>query len=307
MLNPWRLRLLSLLESLGTVRAVADTLQLSASTVSQQLAVLESETRSTLLERTGRRVRLTRQGSLLARRGRDILDRMAEVEAELRMLGDEPVGTVRVGAFQSAIQPLAVPAVTRLAGSHPQLRVELVESEPHESGPALRTGELDVIITTTDYVEFPWGRDLEIVSVGTDPIVLVLPQAHPLARRRAVDLGACADEIWTGDRSGSYMADLTLRLCGRAGFEPRISSRFSNYLLQLDEVEAGRAVTLLPALAVPADRAVGTCELNPPVHRDVTIVVRSGSAGRAAIDAVVAALMDHPEIPALTSPGDNPG
>ncbi|GAA1247843.1 LysR family transcriptional regulator [Prauserella halophila] len=307
MLNPWRLRLLSLLESLGTVRAVAETLHLSASTVSQQLTVLESETRATLLERSGRRVRLTRQGSLLARRGREILDRMAEAEAELRMLGDEPMGTVRVGAFQSAIQPLAVPAVTRLADSHPQLQVELVESEPHESGPALRTGDLDVIITTTDYVEFPWGRDLEIVPLGTDPVVLVLPQAHPLARRRAVDLAACADETWTGDRTGSYMAELTRRLCRQAGFEPRTVSRFSNYLLQLGEVEAGRAVTLLPALAVPAGLAVATCELTTPVHRNVTIVVRSGSAPRAAVDAVVGALLDHPAIPALTAPGEDSG
>ena len=67
-LNPWRLRLLGLLDSLGTVRAVAETLHLSPSTVSQQLAVLETETRSRLLERSGRRVRLTRTGVVLARR-----------------------------------------------------------------------------------------------------------------------------------------------------------------------------------------------------------------------------------------------
>src|SRR6185295_44261 len=170
-LNPWRLRLLGLLDSLGTVRAVAETLHMSPSTVSQQLAVLESETHSKLLERSGRRVRLTRSGVVLARRGREILDRMAEAEA--RALNDEPIGTVRLGSFQSAIYTVAVPAVTRLATSHPHLHVELIESEPHESGPALRTGEVDVIVTTTDYVEFPWDRDLEIIPLGADPVVLV--------------------------------------------------------------------------------------------------------------------------------------
>src|SRR6476469_9194381 len=112
-LNPWRLRLLGLLDSLGTVRAVAQSLHLSPSTVSQQLAVLETETRSRLLERTGRRVRLSRAGVLLARRGREILDRMEEAEAELRALNDEPIGTVRLGVFQSAVYTVAVPAVTR--------------------------------------------------------------------------------------------------------------------------------------------------------------------------------------------------
>ncbi|MGA6162685.1 LysR substrate-binding domain-containing protein [Amycolatopsis magusensis] len=299
MLNPWRLRLLVLLDNLGTVRAVAQSLHLSPSTVSQQLAVLETETRTRLLERSGRRVRLTRTGVLLARRGREILDRMTETEAELRALNDEPIGTVRLGVFQSAIHPLAVPAVSRLADSHPQLHVELVESEPHESGSALRAGEVDVIVTTTDYVEFPWGGDLEITPLGTDQVVLLLPPGHPLTRREVVDLAECAGEAWACDRAGSYMAGLTLRLCRESGFEPKVACRFGNYLLLIEHVEAGRSVALLPALAVAPHHAVVTRELTTPVHRNVAIVVRRGSAPRAAVDAVVEALLDHPEIPAL--------
>lgn len=306
MLNPWRLRLLALLDTLGTVRAVAETLHLSPSTVSQQLAVLEAETHSRLLERSGRRLRLTRTGIVLARRGREILDRMAEAEAELRALADEPIGTVRLGVFQSAIHTLAVPAATRLAHSHPHLRVELIESEPHESGPALRTGELDVIVTTTDYVEFPWGQDLDIVPLGTDQVVLVLPADHALARRPVVDLAACAGQTWACDRPGSYMADLTLRLCRESGFEPRVACRFSNYLLLLQHVEANRSVALLPALAVAPSHAVVTRELTTPVHRNVTIVVRRGAAPRAAVGAVVGALLDHPDIPQLSAPERSP-
>ncbi len=303
MLNPWRLRLLSLLDSLGTVRAVAETLHLSPSTVSQQLAVLETETRSRLLERSGRRVRLTRTGIALARRGREILDQMAEAEAELRALNDEPIGTVRLGVFQSAIYTLAVPAAARLADSHPHLHVELIESEPHESGAALRTGEVDVIVTTTDYVKFPWDRDLEVVPLGTDPVVLVLPPDHPLARRRVIDLAACAEETWACDRPGSYMAELTQRLCRESGFEPRVACWFSNYLLLLQHVESGRSVAMLPALAVPPEIPVVTRELSTPVHRNVAIVRRRVAALRVAVDAVVETLLDHPDIPALSAPG----
>lgn len=303
MLNPYRLRLLGLLDSLGTVRAVAETLHMSPSTVSQQLAVLETETRSRLLERSGRRVRLTRTGVVLARRGREILDRMAEAEAELRALNHEPIGTVRLGVFQSAIHTLAVPAAARLAGSHPDLHVELIESEPDESGPALRAGDLDVIVTTTDHVGFPWDPDLTIVQLGTDPVVLVLPADHPLARRRVVDLAACADETWACDRPGSYMAELTRRLCHESGFEPRVACRFGNYLLLLQHVEAGGSVALLPALAVAPGHAVVTRELTTPVHRNVAIVMRRGAAPRPAVSAVVGALRDHPDIPALSTPG----
>ncbi|MFC7898277.1 LysR family transcriptional regulator [Streptomyces sp. NPDC057381] len=307
MLNSGRLRLLSLLDTLGTVRAVADTLHLSASTVSQQLAVLEIETRCPLLERTGRRVRLTPAGLLLARRGREILDRMAETEAELRALNDEPSGTVRLGVFQSAIYTLAVPAATRLAASHPHLRVELTEMEPHESGPALRSGEADVIVTTTDYTGLSWGTDLEVISLGTDSVVLVLPRAHPLASRTTVSLAACKDETWACDRPQSYMADLTLRLCRESGFEPRVACRFGNYLMLLRHVETTGSIALLPALAVTPDHAVVTRGLNPPVRRNIAVLVRRGTTRRAEVTAVIAALRDHPELPALAAPGRHPG
>ncbi|MFC7987344.1 LysR family transcriptional regulator [Streptomyces sp. NPDC057336] len=307
MLNSGRLRLLSLLDTLGTVRAVADTLHLSASTVSQQLAVLETETRCPLLERTGRRVRLTPAGLLLARRGREILDRMAETEAELRALNDEPSGTVRLGVFQSAIYTLAVPAATRLAASHPHLRVELTEMEPHESGPALRSGEADVIVTTTDYTGLSWGTDLEVISLGTDSVVLVLPRAHPLASRTTVSLAACKDETWACDRPQSYMADLTLRLCRESGFEPRVACRFGNYLMLLRHVETTGSIALLPALAVTPDHAVVTRGLNPPVRRNIAVLVRRGTTRRAEVTAVIAALRDHPELPALAAPGRHPG
>ncbi|MBA6436663.1 LysR family transcriptional regulator [Streptomyces sp. GMR22] len=306
MLNSGRLRLLSLLETLGTVRAVAETLHLSASTVSQQLAVLETETQCRLIERTGRKVRLTPAGLLLARRGREILDQMAEAEAELHALNDEPIGTVRLGAFQSAIYTLAVPAATRLATTHPRLHLELLELEPHEGGPALRSGEADVIVTTTDYVGLSWGADLEIIPLGTDPIVLVLPRDHPLTGRTTVNLAACAEETWACDRPQSYMADLTVRLCRESGFEPRVACRFSNYLMLLRHVESGRSITLLPALAITPEHAVATRELSTPVHRNITIAVRRGTTQRAAVNAVVAALRDHPEIPALSAPDHPP-
>ncbi|MGI5498806.1 LysR family transcriptional regulator [Lentzea sp. CA-135723] len=278
-LNPWRLRLLSQLDALGTVRAVAQAANLSASSVSQQLAVLETETRTQLLERTGRRVRLTSAGLILARRARSILDQMDAVEAELRNLSQEPSGLIRLGAFQSSIHTLAVPAIQRL--DHPHLDVEILELEPHASMPALLAGEVDVIITTTDFVELPVPKDIDVVPLGEDPIVLVTPPGQPKN-----DIAACKDEPWAFDIPGSYMANLATRLCRQAGFEPRVAGRFSNYMLTLKHVEAGLAVAVLPALAVDRRFDVVTKEL--PVTRRITAAIRRDS--RAAITAVLDAL-----------------
>jgi DNA-binding transcriptional LysR family regulator len=82
-----------------------------------------------------------------------------------------------------------------------------------------------------------------------------------------------------------------------------VACRFANYLLLLQHVESGGSVALLPALAVARNHAVVTRELTTPVHRNVAVVVRRGSARRAAVDAVVEALLDHPAIPALAADG----
>ncbi|MCO5971343.1 LysR family transcriptional regulator [Actinoallomurus soli] len=301
--NPWRLRLLIQLDTLGTVRAVAQALNLSASSVSQQLSVLEAETRTQLLERTGRRVRLTPAGLILARRAREILDHMTAVGAELRSLGEEPAGLVRLGAFQSALHSMAVPAIVRLAEAYPHLDVELLELEPHESMPALRVGDVDVIITTTDFVEQPLGPDLDIVPLATDPIVLVLPPGHPAAGRDPVDLAAFADEPWALDRPQSYMANLAIRLCREAGFEPRVVCRFSNYLMTTQHVEAGLSIALLPGLAVDPRYRVTVRRLATPVTRTITAAIRRGAPPRAAVNVVLDALRRDPGHPELSSPG----
>jgi DNA-binding transcriptional LysR family regulator len=286
-LNPWRLRLLAELEAHGTVRAVAARGNLSPSAVSQQLSVLERETRSRLIERTGRRVRLTAAGVILARRAREILASMDAAEAELRGLGEEPAGTVTLAVFQSAVHSLAVPAAARLSRAYPDLEVVILEVEPHESMRALRGGEVDVIVTTTDFAGAELDPAIDLVTIGADAVELVLPETHPLAAHDTIDLATCADQRWTFELTGSYMSELATRLCHEAGFEPRVVCRFNNYMIALQHVEAGLSVTLLPSLAVDSRFRVVTRPLRPAVPRRIVAGVRRGTGDQAAVTALL--------------------
>ena len=290
MLNPWRLRLLVDLATYGTVRAVAQRGNHSPSAVSQQLATLERETGTALLERAGRRVRLTAAGVLLAGRAREILAAMDAAEAALRGLALEPAGTVRLGAFQSALPGLAAQAVTLLAARHPDVTVVLLEMEPHESMPALRRGDVDVIITTTDFAGAELDPAIDLVPLAEDEVVVVLPLDHPLAGLEAIALSACADQRWTFEGAGSYMSELATRLCREAGFEPAVVCRFNNYMLALRHVELGQSITLLPGLAVDARYGVVTRPLSPPVTRRITAAARRPSTPRPEVTAVLTAL-----------------
>lgn len=289
-LNPWRLRLLCQLETLGTVRAVASSAHQSASSVSQQLAVLESETGARLLERTGRRVQLTTAGHLLASRARDILDEMADAEAELRALGDDPSGVVRVAAFQSAIHSLVVPAAATLRAVHPDLQVRIDEVEPHESTSALLRGDVDIALTTTDFLDEPRHPAVHLVPLTTDAILLVVPRGHRVARQGTVELAALADDDWTLDLPGTYMASLATRLCRQAGFEPRVVGRFNNYLIALQHVESAGSVTMLPELTLDPRYDVITLGLAPPIQRRISAAIRSSSTPRTSVTVVLDAV-----------------
>lgn len=293
MLNPGRLRLLCQLETLGTVRAVAAAASQSASSVSQQLAVLEAEAGIPLLERTGRRVQLTPAGHMLAQRARDILDRLADTEGELRALRGEPSGIVRIAAFGSAIHSFVLPAVRSLGQSHPDVEVHVVELEPHESTSAVLSGDVELAVTTTDYLDVPRHADLHLIPLANDPIVLIAPHGHRVVEQDTVDLARLADETWTFDVPASFMSNLAFRLCRDAGFEPHVGCRFNNYLITLEHVANGGSIALLPRLAVDSRFPVAIRPLMPAVHRNVAAAVRRSSAAGASVGLTLATLREE--------------
>src|SRR6187431_470617 len=107
MIDVGRLRASHAVASYGTVLAAAEALHCTPSAVSQQLAKLERETGATLIEKDGRRLRLTEAGRVAHR--------------------DTVIGRLTVAAFATACRALLPYALHRLATEHPQLATGLVE------------------------------------------------------------------------------------------------------------------------------------------------------------------------------------
>src|SRR5690348_63760 len=106
MLDVRRLRVLRELAARGTVAATAGALGYSPPAVSQQLAALEREAGVALLERSGRRLRLTAAGEELVARTEAILRELEAAEAALARTASDVAGTVRAAAFASAHRAL---------------------------------------------------------------------------------------------------------------------------------------------------------------------------------------------------------
>jgi len=293
MLDVRKLRVLREVDARGTIAAAADALSYTPSAVSQQLAALQAEAGVTLLERVGRSVRLTDAGRRLVRHADEILSRLEEAEAELSV-GDAVHGTVRVSAFQTAALALLPRAIEELGERHPDLRVEYTEAEAEESLPLLAGGELDLVVAEEyDYLPRPRDPRLRREELGRDPILVALPGGHPLARRgRPVPLAKLAAERWSTGRSDTLFADMVLRACRAAGFEPDVQHHANDLQILLELVAAGHAVSLAPGLgnpgAIPGVTALPTA--GQPLGRTIFTAARRSSARQPAVEALLGAL-----------------
>jgi DNA-binding transcriptional LysR family regulator len=298
MLELRRLRLLRELHQLGTIAAVADALQFTPSAVSQQLAMLEREAGVKLLERAGRRVRLTDPALVLVEHTEALLERAALAEADLAAASGAVSGRGRIAGFQSVMLRLALPAMAALARDAPRLRCEVIEAEPEEALPALALGHIDLVLGDEwQYQPRSLPAGLDRHDLHRDVVHLLLPARHPAARRHrdAVPLRELAGEIWATGHSGMGWQEMTQRTCRElGGFEPDIRHRANDANVSLALVSRGLAVTMLPDLPLP-DRLPGIAIraiAEGSVDRAIFAATRTSDAARPSTRALLAAIGD---------------
>jgi DNA-binding transcriptional LysR family regulator len=296
MLDLRRLRLLSELARRGTIAEVARAVGYTPSAISQSLLQLEREAGVPLLERDGRRVRLTPAAHGLVARTDRVLAELDAAEAELAADHGTVRGTVVIGSFPSAAAGLVAPAVADVCERHPDLSCPVIEHEPEGGIPALRAGELDVLVSESyeGVAVVPTGG-LEAHELLTEPLMLVLPpdsEGQDEALRDPVALASLAEASWIAGLAGTQFAAALEMACREAGFTPRIVHRADDARLIETLVKAGLGVALMPALARTGADAVRFAEATPaPPRRHVTALVRSGAARRPSLAAVLDALM----------------
>ncbi len=274
MLSVWRLQLLREVARRGTIAAAANAMNLTPSAVSQQLAALEREVGTDLLERVGRSVRLTDAGWLAVRHADAIVTAIATAEAEMATIRRVVTGDFRIAAFPTAARALMPPVMASLSRLYPALRLALRDLEVNESLAALRLGEIDVaIIDEYDGVDADRDPATERHDVLRDPIYLALPLGHRLAHG-AVTLADLRDEYWIMDAENSHLFQTALRACRASGFDPHIRSHCKDFGVIVALVEAGLGVAMLPGLALH-DRTVRAVirPTDPPLVRSVAAAI----------------------------------
>jgi len=243
--------------------------------LSQQIQSLERRLGVRLLERTSRQVRLTPAGELLLIESRRLLAETERAVDRVRRTGRGEMGRVTVAAIGSATYEV----VPRLLRAHrlrfPDVELVLREMSTPAQVQALRSGEIDVGLLrvpadTTGLVEH---------TLREDRMALMLPETHPLARRRRIPLRALAREpliLFPAAPRPSW-ADTVIAACREAGFEPIVAQEAMESATVVSFVAAGVGIAIVPeGLKVLARVGVAYRLVAPPapvtrlaaVHRD---------------------------------------
>jgi molybdate transport repressor ModE-like protein len=255
MLDVRRMRVLREVAQHGSFSAAAESLSFTQSAVSQQIAALEREAGTTLVERSVRGIRLTDAGRALVRHTEAILGRLAEAEAELEAIAGLRGGRLRMASFESAGATLMPLAIATFRERHPAVELSLALAEPMDSLPKLKSGELEIALSfDPNDVAVPGGESIEHVHLLDDPLYLALAPDHPLANKRNLRLADLASDAWIEGTPNCACSAMLRRACERAGFAPRIAFESDDYQAIQGFVAAGVGVALVAELALTTVR-----------------------------------------------------
>src|SRR5689334_1466520 len=270
MLDVRRMRVLREVARRGSFSAAAESLAYTQSAVSQQIAALEREAGTRLVDRSARGVRLTDAGRALVEHADVILARLADAEAELEAIAGLRGGRLRLAAFPSAGATMMPEAIARFRARHPAVELTLEPADPEPALVKLRSGDADLVLDITGSFRPPREDGIEREHLLDDTMYVALPKGHPLAHKRNLKLEELAEESWILGTTGSCPdASIFLHSCQVAGFEPHVAFNSDDYFAIQGFVAAGVGASFIPDLAlitVRDDIVVRSLGPRPPVR-----------------------------------------
>ncbi|KDN16195.1 LysR family transcriptional regulator [Amycolatopsis rifamycinica] len=236
------------LRHLRTFRVVARTLNFThaaaelhyaQSSVTEQIQALEAELGAKLFER-GRRLRLTGAGDRLVGYADQVLELVEEARAAVDEERGEPEGDLTIGALET----LCAQRVPGIFGAYrtrwPRVRVTLEESGRGELYQAVRQSRMDVCFT---FGAPPADPALASASLGTEPLVVIFPPGHSLARREELRPADLKGVGFLATPKGCGFREMLDRIDG-----PVIEAEVGSLAALARCVAAGLGCGLVPAL-----------------------------------------------------------
>jgi LysR family hydrogen peroxide-inducible transcriptional activator len=244
--------------------AAARRLGVQQPSISEQIKKLETQVQQPLLDRLPKGVVPTAAGQQLIEHGRRILAELAEARRRVADSAGEVRGALVVGAIPT-VAPFLLPQLVRpFERQYPQLALTVIEDTTQELIARLERGEVDVAVASSA----PASPTLHEETIATEPLLVMLPAGHALARRRQVEWASLAGERFVALHEMHCLAGQSARVCAQHKLHPPVVMYGSNLLTLAAMVTAGMGITLVPRMMAQCSRCRVRGVVFRPIRKD---------------------------------------
>ncbi|MDM0111812.1 LysR substrate-binding domain-containing protein [Variovorax sp. J22R133] len=245
-LDLFSLSLFSLVVRSGSISKGAELANLAVGAASKRITDLEAAVGSPLLERHSRGITLTVAGQALQVHAQRILSDVDQLAADLSDYATGLVGVVRLWANTSAVTQFLPADISSFVRANPGIRIELEEEDSGEVVLAVLDGRADFGIFADRTPAF----GLHQMSYRDDLLVLVVPQGHPLARRRSVRFEEAIEYDFVSLPKGTSLAKRLQAETNALGRSLKMRLQVRSFDAMCQMVAAGLGVAVLPREAI---------------------------------------------------------
>jgi LysR family transcriptional regulator, hydrogen peroxide-inducible genes activator len=278
----------------GHFGRAAGTCAVSQPALSAQIKKVEDVLGVTVFERTNRRVLVTPIGRAVVEQARVVLEEAGKLSDLARAAREPLAGPFHLGVI-ATLGPYLLPhLLAPLRRAFPGLGLALREGVTEDLLTELGTGALDAVLAALPIAD----PGLETTPLFFEPFVLAIPRGHPLAGHRGLTPAVLRAEEMVLLEDGHCLRDQALEVCPRGRRQPLHPLQATSLETLRHLVASGAGYSLLPRLAVTADRRVDTLLAyreftGEPPGRTIALVWRRRSSRRTDVDALAAFIRKH--------------
>ena len=232
----------------GNISRASERLNVSQPAVSRQIKDLEEELGVQLFTREPNGMRLTEAGTAALAHAREVLRQSnSMVDAMKTLASRRKARSIKVGFLPTALPGLLTNALRTFNNRHKEFCVQICEMSPTQQEEALRNGEIDLGLIGEACPEIK--RDFHIDTIRRTEVAVIVPDDHPLAGRKAVDLAEFAGDTFVSLNEAKFPGrkELMSDMFTKAGIQPEVSMRAAGLSELPGLVGAGSGVALAPA------------------------------------------------------------
>jgi DNA-binding transcriptional LysR family regulator len=232
-------------------RAAAE-LHLTQPGVSMQVRQMEEAIGRPLFEQLGKRIFLTEVGREVLRASQLIAQQLVNLEDTLNDLRGLKQGSLTVGVV-STVSNFAIELISQFRHEHPEVRITLNVVNREQLLEQLANNAVDLALMGQP----PAGHDLESAPFMENPLVVIAPRDHPLAKRRNISLAELAEERFVAREPGSGTRSATEAYFQSHGLAMRAAMEMNKNEAIKQAVEIGLGLGVVSRHTVNAELAAG--------------------------------------------------